>query len=231
MRRRPVAGVDYAAGLPFLKSAQFFSAEVWWDCRRLSICIPRGLAVEVQRNDRERLDEHGRIIRPDNDDPAFADGDESRMRNGDSAPVRQACVERLKRLPVQRFANTFPVHSPIRFRSTDHLSRSEQRHCSPLRRARQLEESRRAETSEGISAAPNNSSTRLSIYSSGPPRIWAVFAWRPWACAGGGRRTAIVHRSSTDLRRLRQDWANSSGVISRRKVRPRVARIRAFGWL
>jgi hypothetical protein len=58
----------------------------------------RMLPVAVQRYDQQRLDKQGGIIRLNDDDSAFANGDEIGVSNRDSAPVRQTNVERLERL-------------------------------------------------------------------------------------------------------------------------------------
>lgn len=55
-------------------------------------------AVVVQRDDEQRLDNRPRVVRLNHDDPAFADGNHFRMRDGQRPPIRQKDIERLERL-------------------------------------------------------------------------------------------------------------------------------------
>jgi len=65
------------------------------------------LAVEVQRDDQQRLDEHGGIIRLNDNDPAFADSNEVGVPDRHPAAVCQTDVERSERLSMQRLTNAF----------------------------------------------------------------------------------------------------------------------------
>ena len=96
--------------------------------------------------------------------------------------------------------------------------------CSLKRRDRKAPSRRQERT-----AVRTDGSTATSISTWPCPRVVFLESFDP---ADDPESTSHPpQRASTDWRSSRQDWKNSSGDISRRKTRPRAARIIALGWL
>ena len=69
------------------------------------------LAIVIQRNNHQRLDDRPRIILTDYHDPSWANGYEIGMWDWQRPPVSQSNRKRSKRLPMQRIANALNIHA------------------------------------------------------------------------------------------------------------------------
>ena len=79
---------------------------------RPALAVPTRFPLPVvERDDQQRLDHRPSTVFRNHDDPAPVHGYEIRVTHGQRTPVRQLDHERLKRLPVQRFANAGNVHA------------------------------------------------------------------------------------------------------------------------